>query len=180
MLNSASPFYTEFKSHMVATYEDTYFGHDALVMEVNSRELGERVAITNRNAEALSDMLYAQSAVAGAKNTIVQEVFYPKYQWRANYDRCLNTAAAEAGITKIGYGCLLSVTFTSVGAAKVFFDSLHCYKGPTLGTVVTLATPFTAIAFLSEHGKRVKYFQNFDDSLVCYWYSPLYDTNLTR
>jgi cystathionine gamma-synthase len=149
MLNPASPFYAEFKEHLIATYEDNYFGNDALVMEVNSREIEERIAVTNRNAEALADMLYAQSVVSGAKNTIVQEVFYPKYQSRENYDLCRNTAAApKAGITDVlGYGGLLSVTFTSLGAAKVFYDSLQCYKGPTIGTVVTLATPFVALSF---------------------------------
>ena len=33
MLNPASPFYAEFKERLVATYEDSYFGIDALVME---------------------------------------------------------------------------------------------------------------------------------------------------
>src|SRR6267154_482652 len=65
MLNPASRFYAEFKAHMTTTYEDTYFGHDALVMEVNSRGMGERVAALNRNAEALADMLYPESAAAG-------------------------------------------------------------------------------------------------------------------
>ena len=73
MLNPASPFYAEFKEHLVVMYVDSYFGIDALVMEMNSREIEERVAVTNRNAEALADMLYAQSVVAGAKgNAIVQ------------------------------------------------------------------------------------------------------------
>lgn len=121
MLNPASPFYAEFKERLVATYEDSYFGIDALVMEINSREIEERVAVTNRNAEALADMLYAQSVVAGAKeNAIVQEVFYPKYQSRENYDRCLNTVTIEAGFPDVGYGGLVSVTFTSLRAARVF------------------------------------------------------------
>ena len=147
MLNPTSPFYAEFKEHLVATYEDNYFGNDALVMEINSRGIEERVAATNRNADALADMFYAQSVVSGAKDTIVQEVFYPKYQSRENYDRCRNTTAAEAGFTDIGYGNLLTVNFTSLEVAKVFYDSLQCYKGPTMGTVVTLATPFGAFAF---------------------------------
>ena len=155
MLNPTSPFYAEFKEHLVATYEDNYFGNDALVMEINSRGIEERVAATNRNAEALADMLYAQSVVSGAKDTIVQEVFYPKYQSRENYDRCRNTTAAEAGYTDVGYGSLLSVTFTSLGAAEVFYDSLQCYKGPTMGTVVTLATPFGAFAFQGTSRMRV-------------------------
>ena len=147
MLNPASPFYAEFREHLVATYEDSYFGIDALVMEMNSREIEERVSVTNRNAEALADMLYAQSVVPGAKNAIVQEVFYPKYQSRENYDRSLNTAAVEVGFTDVGYGGLLSVTFTSSGAAKVFYDSLQCYKGANLGSVVIFAIPFVTYFF---------------------------------
>ena len=145
MINPASPFYAEFKEHLVTAYEDTYFGHDALVMDINSREIEERVAATNRNAEALADMLYAQSVVSGAKNTIVREVFYPKYQTRENYERCRNTAAVEAGFDIPGYGALLSVSFTSLEAAKVFYDSLQCYKAISVGTISTLATPFAVL-----------------------------------
>jgi cystathionine gamma-synthase len=173
MLNPTSPFYTEFKEHLVATYEDNYFGNDALVMEMNSREIEERIAVTNHNAEALADMLYARSVVSGAKNTIVQEVFYPKYQSRENYDRCRNTTAVEAGITDVGYGGLLSVTFTSLEAAKVVYDSLQCYKGPTVGTVVTLATPFVALSFQGRMQWAKDH--NLEEALVCYWFSSLYD-----
>ena len=176
MLNPASPFYAEFKSYMVATYEDTYFGHDALVMEINSREIEERITTTNRNAEELADMLYIQSAVSGAKNTIIQEVFYPKYQSRDNYDRCRNTAAVEAGFTDTGYGSLLSVTFTSLGAAKVFYDSLQCYKGPTVGTVFTLATPFVALSFQGEGRMQWARDHGLEEALVYYSnFSFLYD-----
>jgi cystathionine gamma-synthase len=176
MLNPASPFYAEFKEHLVATYEDSYFGIDALVMEINSREIEERVAVTNRNAEALADLLYPQSAVSAAKNAIVQEVFYPKYQSRENYDRCLNTASVEAGFTDVGYGGLLSVTFTSLGAARVFYDSLQCYKGANVGSVVTLAIPFVTYSFQGrlEWAKD----HDLDETHVCYWYYFLYDTNL--
>ena len=179
MLNPTSPFYSEFKEHLIATYEDNYFDNDVLVMEINSREIEERIATTNRNAEALADMLYAQSVVSGAKNTIVKEVFYPKYQSRENYDRCRNTSATEAGFTGVGYpgyGGLLSVTFTSLGAAKVFFNSLQCYKGPTVGSVVTLASPFVALSFQG----RMQWANdnNLEESLVCYWFSSLDDTML--
>jgi cystathionine gamma-synthase len=174
MLNPASPFYAEFKEHLVATYEDTYFGLDALVMEINSREIEERIAATNRNAEALADMLYMQSVISGAKNTttVVQEVFYPKYQSRENYERCRTNTAAVDDI--VGYGGLLSVSFTSLGAAKVFYDSLQCYKGPTLGTVVTLATPIVALSFQGEGRMQWARDHNLEESLVCFL--SLYDT----
>ena len=119
-------------------------------MEINSREIEKRIVTTSRNAEALADMLYAQSVVSGAKNTVVQEVLYPKYQSRENYDRCRNTSAAEAGFTGAGYGSLLSVTFTSLGAARVFYNSLQCCKGTTFGSVVTLAIPFVALSFQGQ------------------------------
>ena len=167
MLNPASPFYTEFKEYLVSTYEDNYFSNDALVMEINSREIEKRIATTNHNAEALADMLYAQSVVSGAKNTtIVKEVFYPKYQSRENYDRGRN---AEAGLTDIGYGALLSVTFTSLGAAKVFYNSLQCSKGPTIGTVVTLATPFVALSFQGRMQWANE--NNLEEALVCFFLS---------
>jgi cystathionine gamma-synthase len=57
MLNPASQFYGQFKAHMEATYEDSLFDSDALVLEMNSREFVSRTATTNRNAEALADML---------------------------------------------------------------------------------------------------------------------------
>jgi cystathionine gamma-synthase len=167
MLNPTSPFYAEFKKHLVATYEDNYFDNDALVMEINSRGIKERIASTNRNAEALADMLYVQSVVSGAKNTIVKEVFYPKYQSRENYDRCRNI---EAGLTDtIGYGGVLSVSFTSLEAAKVFHDSLQCYKGPNFGSVVTLATPFVALAFQDEGWMQWARDHDLEEALVRYW-----------
>ena len=162
MLNPASPFYVRFKEHLVATYEDNYFGHDALVLEMNSRGIEERVATTNRNAEALADMLHADSVVSGAKNTIVKEVFYPKYQSRENFERCRNT-----GFTGIGYGNLLSVSFTSLEAAKVFHDSLRCYKGSSMGTIVTLATPYVTLAFQGEQMQWAKD-HGLEEALVFY------------
>jgi len=135
---------------MEATYEDTYFDSDVLVMEMNSRGMSERLAAINSNAEAVADMLYARSVAAGVEGAIIKEVFYPKYQARENYDRCRNIAATEAGLMETGYSCLLSMSFVSLGTAKEFYSALQCYKGPTLGTVFTVATPFTALTFPSE------------------------------
>ncbi|KAJ6606433.1 pyridoxal phosphate-dependent transferase [Mycena vulgaris] len=147
MLNPASRFYSEFKVHMDATYEDSVFDSDALVLEMNSREIVDRTAIINRNAERLSDMLYPRSVVGGDAGSIVQAVHYPKYRCRQNYDHCRNPLAAQAGLDATGYGGLLSVTFTSLDAAKAFYSALQCYKGTTLGTVFTLASAFSALAF---------------------------------
>lgn len=152
MLNPTSRFYDDLKQYIEVTYQDNYFDNDVLVMEMNSRGMEERVAIINHNAEALSDMLYTLSAAAGiVQSCVIKEVFYPKYQNRETYKRCCRIAAADSkDPNEIGYGGLLSVSFTSLDAAKVFYSSLPCYKGPSLGTVFTLATPFTVIAFPPE------------------------------
>ncbi|KAJ7929236.1 pyridoxal phosphate-dependent transferase [Mycena leptocephala] len=159
MLNPASRFYTEFKAHMDATYEDSFFDSDALVLEMNSREYVDRIAITNYNAETLSDMLYARSVPGGVQGSIVQAVHYPKYRTRENYDYCRNPLVTKAGLAASGYGPLLSATFTSLEAAKAFYSALQCYKGASLGTAFTLATALSVVAFrpdqmqwIEDHG----------------------------
>ncbi|KAJ7185437.1 pyridoxal phosphate-dependent transferase [Mycena filopes] len=150
MLNPISRFYDQFKAQMESTYEDTFFESDALVLEMNSREHKERVAVTNRNAEKLADMLYARSVPGGANDSILQAVHYPKYRTRDNFDRCRNPFARGEGLPTSGFGYLLSVIFTSLEAAKVFYSALQCFKGSTLGTTFTLATAFTALAYTPD------------------------------
>ncbi|KIK57870.1 hypothetical protein GYMLUDRAFT_228442 [Collybiopsis luxurians FD-317 M1] len=158
MLNANSRFYKDWKQYLDATYEDIYFETDALVMEMNSRGMEERVAAMNRNAEALSDMFYAQSVASGnvGSGHIIKEVFYPKYQDRENYEQCWRSGTGDISSCKPGYGSLMSVSFTSLEVAKVFYSTLPCGKGPSLGAVVTLVTPFTAIAFPPEKKAWVK------------------------
>ncbi|KAJ7773021.1 PLP-dependent transferase [Mycena metata] len=150
MLNPTSRFYAEFKARMEATYEDSFFEGDALVLEMNSREYAQRVAITNHNAEKLADMLYRRSVLGGIKGSVLQAVHYPKYRTRENFDRCRNPLAGKTGLPAFGYGYLLSATFTSLEAAKIFYSALGCFKGSTLGTTFTLATAFTVIAYPPE------------------------------
>lgn len=81
------------------------------------------------------------------------KVHYPKYRNRENFDACRNPLAVQAGLSQIGYGSLLAVTFTSLDAAKIFLSALQCYKGTTLGCVYTLALAFNALAFPPEKKK---------------------------
>ncbi|KAJ7184323.1 pyridoxal phosphate-dependent transferase [Mycena filopes] len=128
-----------FKAQMESTYEDTFFESDALVLEMNSREYKERVAV-----------------LGGANDSILQAVHYPKYRTRDSFDRCRNPFAGGGGLPTFGFGYLLSVTFTSLEAAKVFYSSLQCFKGPTLGTAFTLATAFTAVAYMPDRMQWVE------------------------
>ena len=89
LLNPSSEFYARFKVHLNENYEDNYFDADLLVMELNSRGLEARVSRTNENAEALADWLFLRSKVGGMKETVIEEVFYPKYQSKENYEQCM-------------------------------------------------------------------------------------------
>ncbi|KAF7305132.1 PLC-like phosphodiesterase [Mycena kentingensis (nom. inval.)] len=151
LLNPASRFYQIFKTHLEKTYEDTLFSHDALLLEMNSREYVQRTTVINRNTERLADMLYPLSQAGGVTTSVLKAVHYPKYRSTDNYNllRTPPDVALKAGLPegKTGYGGLLSVTFATLPAAKAFYGALECYKASTLGTVFTLATAFCAIAF---------------------------------
>ncbi|CAK5264316.1 unnamed protein product [Mycena citricolor] len=150
MLNPDSRFYSRFKAYMNDTYRDYLFDQDALILEMNSRELAERTVVTNRNAEAVADALYARSLAGGATQSVLKEIHYPKYRTRENYDRVMNPQAAKAGVANPGYSHLMTAIFTSLEAAETFYESLQCFKGTTLGTVFTLSTAFTVLAFPPE------------------------------
>ncbi len=138
---------------MTSHYEDTYYDEDAICMEQNSRDLQKRIEIIDANAEALCDFLRSHSAAtAGSANTVIKEVYYPKYKTPENYERCRkkvgnhNASSNEGG----GYGGLLSLTFISNAASRAFYEALGCFKGPSLGTNFTLAALYTILAHHDE------------------------------
>ena len=65
--------------------------------------------------------------------------------------RRLNEVRGEPGL-----GCLLSLLLRGEGESdrairsEAFYDALHCYKGPSLGTPYTLCCPYTLLAHYSE------------------------------
>ncbi|KAJ7696062.1 pyridoxal phosphate-dependent transferase [Mycena rosella] len=149
-LNPQGRHYAELKAHMDANYEDTYFDEDAIYMERNSRDFKPRIEVIDANAEAVCDFLRSKSAAGGAQSPVVKDVFYPKYVTREQYDHCRIKGNPALGIQEGGFGGLFSVTFTSLPVARAFFDTLSCYKGPSLGTNFTLACPYTVLAHYAE------------------------------
>lgn len=123
---------------MSSTYEDIFFGEDAIFLERNSRDFVSRIKAIDANTEAVCDFLRS--------HPIVKDVFYPKYTTRENYDTCRIKTSGHEG----GFGGLFSVTFTSQLASEAFFDALPCMKGPSLGTNFTLACPYTILAHYTE------------------------------
>ncbi|KAH9018724.1 PLP-dependent transferase [Lactarius pseudohatsudake] len=139
VLNPARKHYAALKERLLARYEDVYFDEDAIFMERNSRNFSQRSAKIDENAERVCDFLHAFSQEPSSPIT---EVFYPKWQTAAHY--------AARRLPGGGFGGLFSLTFASLRAAEAFFDALACAKGPSHGTIFTLACPYTIIAHYGE------------------------------
>ncbi|KAF8629819.1 hypothetical protein AX15_003264 [Amanita polypyramis BW_CC] len=159
VLNPRGRYYPTLKQHLEATFEDNYFGEDAIYMERNSRDFKRRVWRINANTEAVCDFLRSYSLSGGntSKNAVLKTVYYPKYITPENYEQCRKKKGSPSPITggeeedeEGGYGGLFSLTFTSMVASEAFFNALQCFKGPSLGTNFTLACPYTILAHYAE------------------------------
>ncbi|KAL5640752.1 hypothetical protein ACGC1H_001292 [Rhizoctonia solani] len=150
VLNPKGKHYQALRSQLQHIYEDTYWGEDAVFMERNSRDFIPRVCTINQNAEALCELLRNRSlsAPSPVPGTVIKEVYYPKWETRANYDTCRRTSSDNPYPS--GFSGLFSVTFTTIAASRAFFDNLDCAKGPSLGTNFTLACPYTILAHYAE------------------------------
>jgi cystathionine gamma-synthase len=149
VLNPLGRHYNALKAYMAGSYEDTYFDGDAIFMERNSRNFKRRIHVIDSNTEAVCDFLRARSVAGNAPAAVIQDVFYPKWVSRENYEHCRITGPG-AGEGGSGFGGLFSLTFTSAAASQAFFDTLACYKGPSLGTNFTLACPYVVLAHYAE------------------------------
>ncbi|KDQ32018.1 hypothetical protein PLEOSDRAFT_1074412 [Pleurotus ostreatus PC15] len=164
VLNPQGRYYGVLKRWLDDNYEDVYFDQDAIFMERNSRNFRSRSHAINRNAETICDFLLSRSIAGDASSSstssrssasapVIKEVYYPKYITRHNYETCRITqegAEESDGKEEGGYGGLFSLTFTTQEASEAFFDAIPCYKGPSLGTNFTLASPYTILAHYAE------------------------------
>lgn len=135
IFNATSPLYENLHRTLEADYEDLLWGEDAVMLEERSRDYPERMGRINVNTEALADYLH--------EHPRVQEVYYPKYCSRENYDVIKRPGG--------GYGGLLS--FVLHDAAKrtpACYDALRICKGPSFGTNYSLACPYILLAHYDE------------------------------
>lgn len=145
ILNPDKPFYSTLNTCLRNHFEDNFFDEDALFLERNSRTFEDRVRRINANAEGLCDYL----RTCCIPDSVLKEVYYPKYTTPHNYNECKRSSAIS-GTAPAGYGGLFSLTFTSLQASERFYDKLACAKGPSLGTNFTLACPYTVLAHWTE------------------------------
>jgi len=94
-----------------------------------------RIEQHNRNGLAIAECLRRHPAV--------EKVWYPRWEFAEVYEAVMRRGG--------GYGGL--ITFLPRNAAQVspaVYDRLEICKGPSLGTVFSLACPFTLLAHYTE------------------------------
>ena len=134
ILNRASAHHATFRAYLTGHADHELWHADAIALEENSRDFTDRVAISSRNAQALTDFLRAHPAVAA--------VWYADQNGGPGLD-CIRR---EGG----GHGCLLSFVLKDTSASPAVYDRLRVSKGPSLGTNFTLACPYTLLAHYDE------------------------------
>jgi cystathionine gamma-synthase len=133
--NPRSPLYSELKPIVQRQHEELLWDADALVLELQARGFPERMRRHNQNGLLLAERLRAHPAV--------ERVWYPKWEFSEAYEAVRRPDG--------GWGAL--ITFLPKDAERNspdIYDHLAFSKGPSLGTVFTLACPFTLLAHYTE------------------------------
>ena len=135
ILNRHKPHYARLRQALESEFEDILFHDDAVVLEQNSRDYAERIAVINRNSLCVSEFLQGHPAI--------EAVWYPAHVTRNHY-----TAYQRPGA---GFGGLMSIVLKDAARTTPgFFDALEIPKGPNLGTNFTLCCPYTILAHYNE------------------------------
>jgi cystathionine gamma-synthase len=133
--NPRSSLHSELSDIVRAQHEELLWGGDAVALEAQARNFPHRVLRHNDNGHLIAERLRQHPAV--------ERVWYPKWE---------NTEAYEAVRRPTGgWGSL--VTFLPKDAESSsprIYDRMEVCKGPSLGTIFTLACPFTLLAHYTE------------------------------
>jgi cystathionine gamma-synthase len=133
--NPRSPYHGQLKQIARAQHEELLWGEDAEVLERQARGFPERMKRHNENGLFIAEKLRRHPAV--------ERVWYPKWESAEAYEALRRPDG--------GWGALLSfLPRNAAAAAPAIYDRLTVSKGPSLGTVFTLACPFTLLAHYDE------------------------------
>jgi cystathionine gamma-synthase len=133
--NPRSPLYAELKPIVAAQHEELLWAEDALVLEGQMRGFEARMRQHNQSGLFIAERL--------RQHPVVQRVWYPKWEFSEAYEAVRRRDG--------GWGAL--ITFLPKDAERrspEIYDCLAFSKGPSLGTVFTLACPFTLLAHYTE------------------------------
>lgn len=133
--NPRSPYYVELKAAARAQHEELLWGEDAVVLATQLRGFVERMKLHNASGLFIAEKIQAHPSVS--------RVWYPKWENAAAYEAIRRPEG--------GYGGLLSfLPKNDAASAPLIFDAMQISKGPSLGTVFSLASPFTLLAHYTE------------------------------
>jgi cystathionine gamma-synthase len=133
--NPRSPLYQQLKSIVAAQHEELLWPEDAAVLDRQTHSFPERMRQHNETGLLIAERLRHHPAV--------ERVWYPKWEFAQAYEAVRRPDG--------GWGAL--ITFLPKNAATnspAVYDRLPFCKGPSLGTVFTLACPFTLLAHYTE------------------------------
>ena len=133
--NPRSPFYAELLPLVQAQHEELLWCEDAAILAAQARGFTERMHRHNANGLLIAERLRQHPAV--------EKVWYPKWEFAEAYEAVRRPGG--------GWGSL--VTFLPKDAERrspEIYDQMAVCKGPSLGTVFTLACPFTLLAHYTE------------------------------
>ncbi|MEZ6039927.1 MAG: PLP-dependent transferase [Planctomycetaceae bacterium] len=128
-------------------YECLIADVDIDALEANSRDVADRVNAINQNATELARRL--------SEHPRVKFVWHPSlhHSLMNDSDDCSAPASNYEQLRRPdgGFGGLMSILLHDAEtAAPAVFDALSVCKGPNLGTVFTLACPYTILAHYDE------------------------------
>ncbi len=133
--NPRSSLYHELKPIISAQHEELLWGEDAAVLDAQARGFPARMERHNQNGLLLAERL--------CRHPAVERVWYPKWEFSEAYE----AVRRKDG----GWGALLTFLPKSGETRSAdIYDRLEFCKGPSLGTVFTLACPFTLLAYYTE------------------------------
>ena len=133
--NPRSPMYAELKELVRGEHEELLWGDDAIVLDSRARNFPHRMLRHNDNGLLIAERL--------SRHPAVERVWYPKWESSEAYEAVRRPTG--------GWGSL--VTFLprkAEASSPTIYDRLEVCKGPSLGTVFTLACPFTLLAHYTE------------------------------
>ncbi|MGA1237053.1 MAG: PLP-dependent transferase [Limisphaerales bacterium] len=133
--NPKSPYYRELRRLVDEEHEELLWPADAAVILDRAKSFPERMRRHNANGLTIAERL--------RRHPGVERVWYPKWEFPEVYEAVRKPEG--------GWGSL--VTFMPKDAARrspLIYDALEVCKGPSLGTVFTLACPFTLLAHYTE------------------------------
>ncbi len=133
--NPKSSLYPQLKPIVRAQHEELLWPQDAAVLAQQARTFPERMRRHNETGRLIAERLRQHRAI--------ERVWYPKWEFAQAYEAVRRPEG--------GWGAL--ITFLPRNAetnSPAIYDRLPFCKGPSLGTVFTLACPFTLLAHYTE------------------------------